>query len=159
MKIPGLDTFSNTVIHRAEIVATPLRSTQDDIFVQPFGLFLDRINTTGDTASTFDIDMSLTNNFTAYTYDISSFGGLLKSDSTYRFNISRYVQNIITTRNTNYKLRLYSPIRAFVYSPGYNAINQVYVTDRVAYGRVVLAGGSYINPSKRMRLRLVYSKL
>ncbi|MBK9380530.1 MAG: DUF4270 family protein [Chitinophagaceae bacterium] len=159
LKIPGLDTFSNAVIHRAEIVATPLRSTQDDIFVQPFGLFLDRINTTGDTASTFDIDMSLTNNFTAYTYDISSFGGLLKSDSTYRFNISRYVQNIITTRNTNYKLRLYSPIRAFVYSPGYKAINQVYVTDRVAYGRVVLAGGSYINPSKRMRLRLVYSKL
>ena len=159
LKIPGLDTFSNAVVHRAEIIATPLRSTEDGQFVQPLGLFLDRINNAGDTASTFDIDMSLADNFSAYTYDITSFGGLLKSDSTYRFNISRYVQNIITKKSTNYKLRIYSPIRAFVYSPGYNRINQIYVTDRVAYGRVVLAGGTYINPAKRMRLRIVYSKL
>lgn len=159
LKIPGLDTFSNAVVHRAEIIATPLRSTEDGQFVQPLGLFLDRINNAGDTASTFDIDMTLADNFTAYTYDITSFGGLLKSDSTYRFNISRYVQNIITTKSTNYKLRIYSPIRAFVYSPGYNRINQIYVTDRVGYGRVVLAGGTYINPAKRMRLRIVYSKL
>ena len=157
--IPGLDTFKNSVIHRAEIIATPLRSAQDEVFVQPLSLFLDRINPTGDTASTFDIDMNLSNNYTTYSYDISYFGGLLKTDSTYRFNISRYVQNIVTTRNINYKLRLYSPIRAYVYSPGFKAINQVYVTDRPGYGRVVLAGGNYINAAKRLRLRIIYSKL
>jgi hypothetical protein len=159
LRIPGLDTFRNSVIHRAEIVATPLRTPQDNIYVHPIGLFLDRINSAGDTASTFDIDMNIADNISFFTYNIATFGGLLKSDSTYRFNISRYVQNMVTTRNTNYKLRLYSPVRAFVYSPGIKRINQVYVTDRVAYGRVIFAGGSYINPAKRMRLRIVYSKL
>lgn len=159
MKIPGLDTLKNSVIHRAEIIATPLPSLQDGLYTYPLGLFIDRINNAGDTASTFDIDMALTNNFSAYTYDITSFGGLINTDSTYRFNISRYVQGIVTKKDRNYKLRMYSPIRAFVYSPGYQAINQIYVTDLVGFGRVVLAGGNYLNPQKRMRLRVVYSKL
>ncbi|HEY6062532.1 MAG TPA: DUF4270 family protein, partial [Chitinophagaceae bacterium] len=59
LKIPALDTFKNAVIHRAELVINPLRSTQDGIFVQPSGLFLDRINTSADTAFTFDVDMDV----------------------------------------------------------------------------------------------------
>ncbi len=159
LKIPGLDTFRNSVIHRAEIIATPIRSSQDNIFKQPQAIFLDRVNAAGDTVSTFDSDMNLSNNYTNFTYNITSFGGLLKTDSTYRFNISRYVQHIVTRKNTNYLLRLYTPVRTFVYSPAYNAINQMYITDQPAYGRVVLAGGSYLNPAKRLRLRIVYSKL
>ncbi len=159
LRIPALDTFRNSVIHRAEIIATPIRSAQDGTFPQQQALFLDRVSATGDSALTFDTDMGLSNNFSNYTYQITSFGGLLKSDSTYRFNISRYVQSMVTKRTTNYKLRLYSPVRTFVFSPGYNASNQIYVTDQPGYGRVVLAGGSYVNPAKRLRLRLVYSKL
>lgn len=162
LKIPGLDTFKNAVIHRAEIIATPLRSTQDIIFTQPLALYLDRINSTGDTSSTFDIDQSLSWSFNTvdpFNFDFTSFGGVIKSDSTYRFNISRYVQNMITTKNTNYTLRLYAPVRAFEYSPLFKVKNLIYVTDRVAYGRVVLAGGNYAVPAKRLRLRIIYSKL
>lgn len=159
LRIPALDTFSNAVIHRAELIATPIRSTQDQVFTQQYALFLDQVNTTGDTVSTFDRDMSLSDNFSNFTYDITTFGGQIKADSTYRFNISRYMQNIVTNRATNYKLRLYTPVRTFVYSPIYKYINQIYVTDQPAYGRIVLAGGSYINPAKRLRVRVVYSKL
>ena len=159
LRIPALDTFRNVVVHRAEIIANPIRTAGDDMFPQQQALFLDRVSATGDSLLTFDADMLLSNNFTNYTYEINTFGGLIKSDSTYRFNISRYVQSMVTNRTANYKMRLYTPVRTFVFSPGYNAINQIYVTDQPGYGRVVLAGGSYINPAKRLRMRLVYSKL
>lgn len=159
LRIPALDTFRNVVVHRAEIIANPIRSAGDDMFPHQQALFLNRVSATGDSLLTFDADMLLSNNFTNYTYEINTFGGLIKSDSTYRFNISRYVQSMVTNRTTNYKMRLYTPVRTFVFSPGYNAINQIYVTDQPGYGRVVLAGGSYINPAKRLRMRLVYSKL
>lgn len=159
LRIPALDTFRNVVVHRAEIIATPIRTANDGIYTHQQALFLDRISATGDSALSFDSDMSLSNNFSNYTYEINSFGGLIKSDSTYRFNLSRYVQSMVTKRTTNYKLRLYTPVRTFIYSPGYGANNQIYVTDQPGYGRMVLAGGSYVNPAKRLRMRLVYSKL
>lgn len=159
LRIPALDTFRNVVVHRAEIIATPIRSANDGTFPHQQALFLDRVSATGDSALSFDSDMALSNNFSNYTYEINSFGGLIKSDSTYRFNLSRYVQSMVTKRTTNYKLRLYTPVRTFIYSPGYGASNQIYVTDQPGYGRMVLAGGSYVNPAKRLRMRLVYSKL
>lgn len=159
LRIPALDTLRNVVVHRAEIIATPIRSANDGTFPHQQALFLDRVSATGDSALSFDSDMSLSNNFSNYTYEINSFGGLIKSDSTYRFNLSRYVQSMVTKRTANYKLRLYTPVRTFIYSPGYGASNQIYVTDQPGYGRMVLAGGSYVNPAKRLRMRLVYSKL
>lgn len=159
LRIPALDTFRNVVVHRAEIIATPIRSANDGTFPHQQALFLDRVSATGDSALSFDSDMALSNNFSNYTYEINSFGGLIKSDSTYRFNLSRYVQSMVTKRTTNYKLRLYTPVRTFIFSPGYGASNQIYVTDQPGYGRMVLAGGSYVNPAKRLRMRLVYSKL
>lgn len=159
VRIPALDTFRNVVVHRAELIATPLPSLQSGSFGNPLGLFMDRISPTGDTAFTFDADMLIANNFTSYTYDINAFGGKLRTDSTYRFNVTRYVQGMVTQRLRNDLLRIYVPLRAFLYSPGYRALNQIYVTDRVAYGRVVLAGGNYPDATKRLRLRLIYSKL
>lgn len=159
LRIPALDTFRNSVIHRAEIIVTPIQSTLDKVFTFPSALFLDHINSAGDTAFTFDRDMELSASTGAFTYNFNLFGGLIKSDSTYRFNISRYVQNIVTNKSTNYKLRLYAPVRAFVYSPSAKFTNQIYINDKVGFGRIVLAGGTFANSAKRMRMRLVYSKL
>ncbi|HMK25523.1 MAG TPA: DUF4270 family protein [Chitinophagaceae bacterium] len=159
IKIPALDTFKNAVIHRAELVLNPLPSAQEAIFVQPLGLFLDRINANGDTASAFDTDMDLQPSGLDFTYNFSYFGGGLKSDSTYRFNVSKYVQDIITLKKPNQTLRLYAPVRAFVYSTRFARISQIYVTTEPAYGRVVLGGGNYAVPGKRLRLRVIYSKL
>lgn len=159
LKIPALDTFKNAVIHRAELVLNPLSSAQDGIFVQPLGLFLDRINSTADTVFTFDADMDVQASGPDFTYNFSAFGGGLKSDSTYRFNISKYVQDIITLKKPNQTLRLYAPVRAFVYSNRFGRGSQMYITNQPAYGRVVLGGGNYAVTGKRLRLRIIYSKL
>ncbi len=159
VRIPALDTFRNVIVHRAELIASPLPSPQGGTFRYPLGLFMDRISPRGDTAYTFDNDMLLSNNFTAFAYDISTFGGKLRTDSTFRFNITRYVQSLVTQRLRNDSLRIYIPIRAFLYSPAYQARNQLFVTDRPAYGRIVLAGGNHPDATKRLRMRLVYSRL
>jgi hypothetical protein len=159
IKIPPLDTFKNAVIHRAELVLYPLPSTQQGTFVQPLGLFLDRINTNADTVFAFDTDMDVQPSGFDFTYNFTSFGGGLKSDSTYRFNISKYVQDIITLKKPNQTLRLYAPVRAFVYSNRFGRISQMYISNQPAYGRVVLGGGNYAVTGKRLRLRVIYSKL
>ncbi len=159
LKIPALDTFKNAVIHRAELVINPLRSTQDGIFIQPLGLFLDRINNSADTAFTFDVDMDVQASGADFTYNYTSFGGSLKSDSTYRFNLSKYVQDIITLKKLNQTLRLFAPVRAFVFSTRFNRLSQMYIANQPAYGRVVLAGGNYAVTGQRLRLRVIYSKL
>lgn len=160
LKIPGLDTFKNAVIHRAELVMNSLPSSQEGIFVQPVGLFLDRISTNADTAFTFDTDMDVQLAGLDFTYNFSAFGGGLKSsDSTYRFNLSKYVQDIITLKKPNQTLRLYAPVRAFVYSNQFAFSSQMYISNQPAFGRVVLGGGNYATPGKRMRLRIIYSKL
>src|SRR5262249_46387328 len=54
IKIPALDTFSNKVIHLAEIVAQKIPSASDDIFTVPSQLMLDRKNSfTPDTVFMF----------------------------------------------------------------------------------------------------------
>lgn len=159
IKIPQLDTLSNVVVHKAELILSPLATGQQGSFGFPPILLLDRINSRGDTALTFDLDMSTRDNFGSFTYDIGRFGGTLLRDSTYRFDITRYVQKIVTNDSTNYKLRVYAPGRTNLFSPLYRYWGLVPVNSLVAYGRVVFAGGDYINSAKRLRLRIVYSKL
>jgi hypothetical protein len=162
IKIPGLDTLQNAVIHLAELKLTPLRTAQEGTYNYPLALFMDHINAARDTVFAFDKDMGLTNNYTSFSYDVTTFGGALRTDSTYRFNVSRYVQNLVTNRATSHNdvFRIFAPTYTSVYSKMYGVSSQINVTDRVAQGRIVLAGGGYnVDPSKRLRLRVVYSKL
>jgi Domain of unknown function (DUF4270) len=158
--IQALDTFKNAVIHKAEIIVTPIASAQSNIFTYPTALILDNVNTAMDTAFTFDNDMGIAlSSATSFTYAFSSFGGLIKSDSTYRFNIARYVQSIVTKKTPNRKLRIYAPVRAFLYSPTSGITGRMFINDRVAHGRIAIAGGNYVDAPKRLRMRIVYSKL
>jgi hypothetical protein len=95
----------------------------------------------------------------SYTYGNTFFGGGLKTDSTFRFNISRYVQSIVTTHAANNRLRLYVPVRANVFSTSFGKFGTMAISDSPAYGRIVLSGGAYADTPKRLRLRIVYSKL
>jgi hypothetical protein len=158
INIPGLDTLSNVIVHKAELILTPLPTPQQSSFVFPQRLLLDRVNTRGDTALTFDLDMGIRDNYGSFAYDNGRFGGNLLGDSTYRFDITRYVQKIVTNDSSNFKLRVYAPGRTNLFSSLYKYWGAVYVNDLVAYGRAVFAGGNYLNPSKRLRLRIIYSK-
>ena len=79
--------------------------------------------------------------------------------NTYKFNISRYIQNLITTHKPNDTLRIYAPLRSTIFDVNLNSNISIPVTNKIANGRVVLAGGSFADPNSRLRLRIVYSDL
>jgi hypothetical protein len=155
IKIPGLDTLQNSIIHRAELIVTKIPSALENIFTPPIRLFLDRINNNGDSAFVLDKDLIQGNDF-----NYSVFGGSLGADNIYRFNISRYVQDIVTLGRPNHTLRLHAPYRASLWFPSSTPEKfPIPFLDFIAKGRVVVAGGNYAEPEKRMRLRIVYSKI
>lgn len=155
VKIPSLDTFSNNVIHRAELIVTRVPSTLDNIFTPPAQLFLNKVNNAGDSAWTFDKDFPIIPN---QPLSWEPFGGNLKSDGTYRFNITGHVQDIITRDSSNRTLRLYAPLETTL-SSAFTSNATIPVNQRPAEGRVVVGGGTNLDPVVRMRLRIVYSKL
>jgi hypothetical protein len=155
LKIPGIDTLTNRVIHRAEIIAERLNPISET-FGNPDLLFIDIIS--NDTALTLPNDFVRTGETS---YDVNLLGGRLK-DNKYLFNISRYLQNIVTNKKPNYTLRIYAPFITQPYildaSGTKSPVPLLFlVNPRVASGRVILAGGSH--PTKKMRLRIIYSKI
>jgi hypothetical protein len=160
IRIPALDTFRNSVIHRAELIFTKIPSPGDNIFTPPAALFLDHISTAGDTAFSFDSDMGFQTAAPGLgAYDIDKFGGKLRSDDTYRFNITRYVQSIVTRKDPNHILRLFAPLSTIIFSKGAKGYYEIPVLSQPANGRVVLSGGNYADSTLRVRLRIVYSKI
>ena len=117
---------------------------------------LDRINKTGDTAFLLDKDL-ITTEQGSVGYNL--FGGTLKSDGTYRFNVTRYIQGILTRKEPNDTLRIYAPLRTTLYDASRGFKVTLPVSNRIAEGRVVLAGGNHPDPKLRLRLRIIYSNL
>ena len=76
------------------------------------------------------------------------------------FNITRYIQHVVTQTQPAYDFRLYAP---FIVKNQYGITTETTgtisfpVNPTMARGRVRLAGGT--PGSQRMRLRIVYSKL
>ena len=153
--VPGLTGFPPKVIHRAELIAQKVPSALDAVFTVPNRLFLDHKGM-ADTAYLFDSDINIGADGSL---DLAQFGGILRSDNSYRFNLTRYVQGIVTKHERNDTLRLYAPLRTNVHSTLYGSAISVPVLSVIANGRVVLAGTDYPDPAKRLRLRIVYSNL
>ncbi len=159
IKIPKLDAFPNKVIHRAELIAYKLPSLSETFFTPPTRLLLDHKgkNNTSDSAYIFQNDLTLLSDGTSYNF--AAFGGTLKNDNTYRFNITRYVQGIVTRKEANDSLRLYAPLRTKLNVKGTTTYISVPNLSFIANGRAVLAGGNYVDPSMRLRLHIIYSNL
>jgi hypothetical protein len=159
--IPGLKGLTNRVVHKAELIAPTISSAGDNNFRTPL-LFLDLIDSANSRFKTVQNDFM--GDRTNGTYNITSFGGVIKGDE-YRFDLSRYVQGIVTRKDTVYSLRLSAPFYTFtnysipnVNPPVATPISFPFlVNTRIAAGRVILAGGSH--PTNRMRLRIIYSKI
>ena len=161
--IPGLKGLGNRVVHRAELIAereTTLTSL-NEILVTPTLLFLDAIDSANSnrivTIPNYDFRSD-----NSSSYNIPEFGGFIGADDVYRFNISRYVQGVVTRGEPVYTLRLHAP---YYLAPYYKDLTYGYikypvvVNTRVAAGRVVLRGGGFADPKKRLRLRIIYSKI
>lgn len=173
VKIPGLKTFQNVIVHRAELIAEqdPYDANSDALFSPPRFLLLSAY----DSVNKYKINVP--NDFI---YDpnsgpnIQTFGGLLTSKSvpsvgitgSYTFNLTRYVQGIVSRKDSSYILRLSAPANdSLKYTPPYpfqsSASTMLYlspaVANNIATGRVRLGGGT--NTRVRMRLRIIYSKI
>jgi hypothetical protein len=159
IKIPGLENFSNRVIHRAELILEKIPTPQDNFYTPPPLLFIDAINEAGDSTFTLRNDFILTGQGTGY--DVASLEGIFKNDR-YTFNISRYVQSIVTKKLPSRTLRVYAPYATWPYQENGNGQTTtlpyfLFINSPIGAYRVVLGGGSH--PTNNMRLRIIYSKI
>jgi hypothetical protein len=157
LRVPGLDTLSNNIVHLAELIITRVPDANSNIFTPPAQLILEKLKTpTSDTGYIFESDL-LNGGSVAF----NLFGGQIRKDDTYRFKLTRHVQGIVTRDEPNYPMRLSLPYNANLYIISNNAqLGPAQVLSGIARGRVIVAGGNYTpDPAQRMRLRVVYSKL
>lgn len=162
LKIPGLDTLQNSIIHRAALEFEPIDFPGNATYTTPDLLFLDMIDSANNRILTIPDDFNYS--FTNFTYDFKTFGGYLK-DNRFFFNLTRYVQGKVTKKGKNYPLRLFAPQSTFDYyiypkesgsivTPGRFSFD---INSKIGKGRTVIGGGSH--PSKPMQLRIIYSKI
>lgn len=174
IKVPGLKTFKNRIIHRAELIAEQVPddarlATTDAYMTAPNYLFLGVYDTATKQLRSVPNDYPGSSN----TQGMTQFGGQKVTKSlhgynnvaTYNFNVSRYVQGLIARTDSLFDFRLYAPVNdsiKFVQPYPYNRIQSTDYLSTVlgnqpATGRVRLGGGSH---SKfRMRLRIYYTNL
>ena len=176
IKVPGLKTFKNKIIHRAELIAEQVPddarlATTDSYMTAPNYLFLGVYDTATKQIRSVPNDYMPAAN--AQAQAMKQFGGqkIIKSlygynnVATYNFNVSRYVQGLIARTDSLFDFRLFAPVNdsiKFVQPYPYNKFQSTeYLTtalgNQPAIGRVRLGGGSH---SKfRMRLRIYYTNL
>ena len=170
IKIPDLLNVSNRVIHRAELIAEQIYDPSDDLFTRPDALLVDVLDTAlknyrympydfqydGSSGTTNGVQLGYTGKNT-----VDAFG---KPVTVWKFNISRYVQNVLTRREPLHELRILTAAEVFdIYQPSIFGpaalIPPTGLNRSIGRGRVRLAGGNYADPTKKMRLRIVYSKI
>lgn len=176
LSIPGLSAVTNRVIHRAEIIMEQIPDPTSTILTPPSILYLELKDTsTTDRWKPIYLDLNpgvvydpdnATNFFPSSGVDYTYHGGYVRNKTDqfgnaikyYNFNITRYVQQLVTDHKPNYQFRLSAPYKIQYpqyigsFEDGKRAGN-----NRLAFGRIKLGSGS--NTNYTMRLRLVYSKL
>ena len=168
VKIPGLDSFPNVVIHRAELIFDKVPSSEE-FYKPPLALFVEAVKQSAAGDSSFTLRNAYVESNSYPYYDINTLGGNYRN-SNYTFNIARYVQTIVTGGYPNYLLRVQAPYMHNIYytNPGTDNVGTSSVTLKnkvavllnvpVAAGRVVLFGGAAASP-KKARLRIIYSRI
>jgi hypothetical protein len=172
IKIPDLLTIGNRLIHRAELIVEQVHDNNntDTIFPAPEFLYLDAFDPTiilpRKQFRTIPYDLI----YDGSDYNRSSFGsfpintvdGSGNKIKVWKFNISRYVQHVLTGTSTLYDLRLSAPylVREEYGTPPLVSDQTLVLfpnLNGIVKGRVRVGGGSHT--TQRMRLRLIYSKI
>ena len=174
IKIPNLASFPNAIIHRAELsmYQVPEASGLNQVFPVPRYLLLSGFD------SSKWIKTNVPNDFIISSGNINAtqFGGypvdrdvaVVGTVKQYTFDLTRYVQGIVTRKDSSLTLRLSAPTNDSIrYSDPYpstagGVTYQINTggSNHTSTGRVRLGGGGMsLNNPLRMRLRIIYSKL
>ncbi len=167
LKVPALANMNNSIVHLAELHMESVYDQSDTIFKPPYRLFLDIYDNAAKKYAfvpyAFEIlngqsNLGLFGTLPDYGKDVSG-----HSIRIWKFDLTRYVQNIVNDRLFYNDLRLYSaPSATLNYFDSYtNAYIEkpvgVVLNDSPVRGRVRLGGGTH--PTQKMKMRIVYSKL
>lgn len=173
IKIPALPNLPNAIIHRAELLTFQVADSVMLFkkFNAPNFLLLSRYDSVNkikrNVPNDFLVSSGVDNfsTFGGYSIDRAINGVTTKS---YEFDISRYVQGIVTRHDTCFTLRLSAPTNdslSFTSPYPSNVAAGLYyitpnITNQSADGCVILGGGSRATADPyRMRLHIVYSKI
>lgn len=161
---PALSGFAaakgNVLVHRAELSMEQVYSTtaSEKIFTPPPYLFLDAIDAASNQFITIPNDFQILSG----TPNIAYFGGKAipkldthnNSIASYAFNLSRYVQGIVTKNAPIYDLRLHLP---YLITTLYSTLPANLLFNSVGDGRIRIGGTKHA--AQKMKLHIIYSKL
>ncbi len=181
IRIPGMAALPNCVVHLAELQAQSIYDVSDTIFTAPPNVFVDVYDSTaakfklipsifGTTPGTneylitnwerFYSSSSINQTFTNTTDPL---GNRIKL---WRFNITRYLQSIVSDKIPAYSMRMYAPAATTLplgdLMPAIPDNMRVPSPQATFYGlagvgRTRIGGGNH--PTQKMKLRIVYSKI
>ena len=168
IKIPALRDLSNRIIHRAEFIVEQVYSPSDEMFPAPEALMLDVYDSTLGDYKFIPYDFRPDNNYNVDPafglYGQNTIDGVGKPIRVWKFDITRYVQNILTKQEPLHDFRLYTTQNAYarikqgvVTNSGAYVYGRANVNSRFVFGRVRVGGGNHA--TQKMRLRLVYTKI
>lgn len=167
LNIPGLTNLSNRVVHRAELIVREI-PRNPLLKLDPVDyLFADVMDTVNNKFTTIQPDFE----YSAGSYNQFEFGMLGKKVTDpatgfiareWRLNFSRYIQYLVTRREINFPLRLYSPyytvpLHFYPLPLGFQAPATIVVNPAVAFSGVRVGGGN--NPGYKLQLRIIYSDI
>ncbi len=167
LKVKGIDTLSNRIVHRAYLIVDqdPATTVETDPYGPPAYMYVDLKDTLNTTPQVykpvyFDLTNSVSYNPDATlatdvyfpfssNVNINTFGGAAEKRYDagnlfyrYEINLTRYVQHIVTNKYKNYDLRLYPPY-SFIY-PQYVGTNYfINYYNPIALGRIRVGGGNW----------------
>ena len=174
VKIPALRDMSNRIINRAELIVEQVYDPSNKTFTYPEALMLDVYDSTLKAYKFVPFDFypdpeSLRSglgipNASFGLYGKNTVDGAGNPIKVWKFNITRYVQNVLTKQEPLHDLRLYITKNAngrlrqgVLTNTGGYALVDILVNPYFAFGRVKVGGGNH--PTQKLRLRLVYTKL
>jgi hypothetical protein len=169
VKIPALRDLSNRIINRAELIVEQIYDPSNEKFTYPDALMLDVFDSTlnGYKFVPFDFLPSPETGFPNAAFGLygnNTVDAAGRPIKIWKFNITRYVQNILTKQEPLHDFRLY------ISKDSYSALRQgvlgntglytypgIPINQRFAFGRVMVGGGQ--RATQTMRLRIVHTKI
>jgi len=163
IKIPGLDSLKNAIIHRAELLIEQVpHNTLLDASFSPPALFLTAFS--ADSSRRFMLpggDVQFSNTGVGNLSDFGAYPYKRNDVSYYSFNLTQYVQGIVTMKNRNLQLALSAPFADYIYAvEEFNTvlpITNTGILNTLSIGRIRVGGGSH--SQRKMRLRIIYTRI